>query len=146
MPGRSPFWVIAVKPERGTDKSAVPQSRPRLGSSLSASSRPITPLGRQSQVALGQFGLQPLVAARQSNKLPLLWTAGIGRGCPPSPFQGAHVTSPAPLHRGEEYDPFRRAPFPSVVGLSGRQVTGGWPSSCLRGAHVAGRRSRKQHE
>src|SRR5664280_2350003 len=52
----------------------------------------------------------------------------IGRGCPPSPFQGAHVTSPAPLHRGEEYDPFRRAPFPSVVGLSGRQVTGGWLS------------------
>src|SRR5659263_320482 len=27
--------VIAVKPERGTDESAVPLSRPRLGSSLS---------------------------------------------------------------------------------------------------------------
>src|SRR5664280_147937 len=37
--------VIAVKPERGTDESAVPLSRPRLGSSLSsASSRSKTAL------------------------------------------------------------------------------------------------------
>src|SRR5674536_312789 len=42
------------------------QSRPRLGSSLSASSRSNTALmlslDLQSQVALSQFGLQPLVA------------------------------------------------------------------------------------
>src|SRR5664279_3701110 len=36
--------VIAVKPERGTDESAVPLLRPCLGSSLSASGRSKTAL------------------------------------------------------------------------------------------------------
>src|SRR5664280_1600127 len=67
--------VIAVEPERGTDESAVPLLRPRLGSSLSASSRSKTALMlyRTSKAGLHFWsGLKPLVAARQPIELPLL--------------------------------------------------------------------------
>src|SRR5664279_4949347 len=101
------------------------QSRPRLGSSLSASSRSNTALmlslDLQSQVALSQFGLQPLVAARQSIKLPLLWTAGHRPRLPAKSLPGRprHEPGATPPGRGVRPLPARTLPISrGVIGSS----------------------------